>query len=132
MSRSRLSLAILTFAIVGAAPVLAQQSAPAKTPTLIHSGTADRRVPTPQSDELFMGVKKVGVPVEYINYPNMPHGISDPRYQMVKMVSEFEWFEKWIKGKPGWFEWRIFLDTLPPDSKTGDGSQATGAGDSDH
>jgi dipeptidyl aminopeptidase/acylaminoacyl peptidase len=104
----------------------------AKTPTLIHSGTADRRVPTPQSDELFMGLKKVGVPVEYINYPNMPHGISDPRYQMVKMVSEFEWFEKWIKGKPGWFEWKIFLDTLPSDSRSGEGSQAAGAEAMDH
>ncbi|MGH9860624.1 MAG: S9 family peptidase [Candidatus Acidiferrales bacterium] len=84
----------------------------AKTPTLIHVGEADQRVPKPQSDELHMALKKLGVPVEYIVYPRMPHGITEPRYQMVKMVAEFNWFEKWIKGKPGWFEWKQLLATL--------------------
>src|SRR5712692_1640219 len=84
----------------------------ARTPTLIHVGEADHRVPKPQSDELFMALKKLGVPVEYIVYPGMPHGISEPRYQMVKMVAEFNWFEKWIQGKPGWFEWKSLLATL--------------------
>jgi dipeptidyl aminopeptidase/acylaminoacyl peptidase len=85
----------------------------AKTPTLIHVGEADQRVPKPQSDELYMALKKLGVPVEYIVYPGMPHGLSEPRYQMVKMVSEFNWFEKWIKGQKGWFDWKALLDTLP-------------------
>jgi hypothetical protein len=31
---------------------------------------------------------------------------------MVKMVSEFNWFEKWILGRPGWFEWKDLLQTL--------------------
>lgn len=84
----------------------------AKTPTLIHVGDADQRVPKPQSDELFMALKKLGVPVEYIVYPGMPHGISEPRYQMVKMVAEFNWFDKWIKGKPGWLDWKTLLATL--------------------
>lgn len=89
----------------------------AKTPTLIHVGEADQRVPKPQSDELFMALKKLGVPVEYIVYPGMPHGLTDLRYQMVKMVAEFHWFEKWIKGKPGWFEWKPLLDTLEEQSE---------------
>ena len=84
----------------------------AKTPTLIHVGDADQRVPKPQSDELFMALKKLGVPVEYIVYPGMPHGISEPRYQMVKMVSEFNWMEKWVMGKPGWLDWKPLLATL--------------------
>jgi len=84
----------------------------ARTPTLIHVGEADPRVPKPQSDELHMALKKLGVPVEYLVYPRMPHGITDPRYQLVKMVAEFNWFEKWIKGKPGWFEWKELLATL--------------------
>jgi len=92
----------------------------AKTPTLIHVGEADRRVPKPQSDELHMALKKLGVPVEYIVYPGMGHGITEPRYQMVKMVSEFHWFEKWIKGKDGWFDWKALLATLdePGEDKT--------------
>jgi dipeptidyl aminopeptidase/acylaminoacyl peptidase len=88
----------------------------AKTPTLIHVGEADQRVPKPQSDELYMALKKLGVPVEYIVYPGMPHGLTEPRYQMVKMVSEFSWFEKWIKGKKDWFDWKALLDTLPADA----------------
>lgn len=104
----------------------------AKTPTLIHVGSADQRVPKPQSDELFMGLKKMGVPVEYIVYPNMPHGISEPRYQMVKMVSEFSWFEKWIKGQPTWFEWKTLLATLPPDSTGAEATVSAGGDDEDH
>ena len=88
----------------------------AKTPTLIHVGEADQRVPKPQSDELYMALKKLGVPVEYIVYPGMPHGLTEPRYQLVKMVSEFSWFEKWIKGRKEWFDWKALLDTLPADA----------------
>jgi dipeptidyl aminopeptidase/acylaminoacyl peptidase len=84
----------------------------AKTPTLIHVCDGDPRVPKPQSDELHMALKKLGVPTEYIVYPQNTHGITDPRYQMVKMVAEFNWFEKWIKGQPGWFEWKTLLATL--------------------
>ena len=90
----------------------------AKTPTLIHVGEADQRVPKPQSDELYMALKKLGVPVEYIVYPGMPHGLTEPRYQLVKMVSEFNWFEKWIKGQKDWFDWKALLDTLPVDADT--------------
>jgi dipeptidyl aminopeptidase/acylaminoacyl peptidase len=89
----------------------------AKTPTLIHVGEADQRVPKPQSDELYMALKQLGVPVEYIVYPGMPHGLTEPRYQLVKMVSEFHWFEKWIKGRPDWFDWKALLDTLPTDAE---------------
>lgn len=28
------------------------------------------------------------------------------------MVAEFKWFEKWIKGKPAWFDWKELLGTL--------------------
>ncbi|MBI1752535.1 MAG: S9 family peptidase [Acidobacteria bacterium] len=88
----------------------------AKTPTLIHVGEADQRVPKPQSDELYMALKQLKVPVEYLVYPGMPHGLVEPRYQMVKMVSEFNWFEKWIKGQKTWFDWKTLLDTLPADA----------------
>lgn len=88
----------------------------AKTPTLIHVGEADPRVPKPQSDELFMALKKLGIPVEYIVYPRMPHGLIEPRFQMVKMVAEYHWFEKWIRGKEGWFDWKPLLASVE-DSK---------------
>jgi dipeptidyl aminopeptidase/acylaminoacyl peptidase len=84
----------------------------AKTPTLIHVVDGDPRVPRPQSEELHMALKKLGVPTEFLVYPGTTHGIPDARNQMVKMVSEFNWFEKWILGRPGWFEWKDLLQTL--------------------
>jgi len=89
----------------------------AKTPTLIHVVEGDPRVPRPQSEELHMALKKLGVPTEFMVYPGSTHGIPDMRNQMVKMVSEFGWFEKWIKGKDTWFDWKTLNDTLKDDSK---------------
>ncbi|HEX9761410.1 MAG TPA: S9 family peptidase, partial [Candidatus Acidoferrales bacterium] len=102
----------------------------AKTPTLIHVGEADPRVPKPQSDELHMALKKLGVPVEYIVYPNMPHGLTLPRYQMVKMVSEFYWMEKWIHGKE-WFDWKVMLATLEEPREERPRSEPTSGNDND-
>ena len=84
----------------------------AKTPTLIHVVDGDPRVPRPQSEELHMALKKLGVPTEFMVYPGNTHGIPDPRNQLVKAVAEFSWFEKWIRGKQGWFEWKDLLKTL--------------------
>ena len=84
----------------------------AKTPTLIHVVDGDPRVPRPQSEELHMALKKLGVPTEFMVYPGNTHGIPDPRNQLVKAVAEFNWFEKWIRGKQGWFEWKELLQTL--------------------
>ena len=95
----------------------------AKTPTLIHVVDGDPRVPRPQSEELHMALKKLGVPTELFVYPGTTHGIVDPRNQLVKAVAEFNWFEKWIRGKPGWFTWRELLKTL--DDSTGTAAKPT-------
>jgi dipeptidyl aminopeptidase/acylaminoacyl peptidase len=84
----------------------------AKTPTLIHVVDGDPRVPRPQSEELHMALKKLGVPTEFFVYPGNTHGITEMRNQLVKMVSEFHWMEKWIKGKEEWFTWEDLLKTL--------------------
>ena len=85
----------------------------AKTPTLIFCGTADPRVPSPQSRELYMSLKNLGVPVEYIEFPGQGHGLTNPRYELVKMEAELAWFDKWIHGKDGWLDWEKLLDTIP-------------------
>ena len=41
----------------------------AKTPTMIHVVEGDPRVPSPQSVELHMALKKLGVPTELFMYP---------------------------------------------------------------
>jgi len=82
----------------------------AKTPTLLHSGEKDERIPMAQNLELHMALKKRGVPTEFFVYPGQPHGLQEPRYQLVKMVGEATWFEHWIRGRP-WFTWEELLAT---------------------
>jgi dipeptidyl aminopeptidase/acylaminoacyl peptidase len=88
----------------------------AKTPTLIHCGEDDTNN-IHQCEELHTALKKLGVPTEFIVYPNMGHGIYDMRYQMVKMQAEFNWFEKWIRGKEGWIDWKEMIETLEKEEK---------------
>ncbi|MFP5354678.1 MAG: S9 family peptidase [Gemmatimonadota bacterium] len=83
----------------------------ARTPTMIHVVDGDPRVPRPQSDELHMGLRKMGVPTEYFVYPGNTHGIPDPRNQLLKSVSEKAWMDHWILGK-GKFQWQDVLKTL--------------------
>ena len=54
----------------------------AKTPTMIHVVEGDPRVPSPQSIELHMALKQLGVPTELFMYPGNTHGIPDPRNQL--------------------------------------------------
>jgi dipeptidyl aminopeptidase/acylaminoacyl peptidase len=85
----------------------------AKTPTLVMCGTDDPRVPNAQSRELYVSLQKLGVPVEYIEFPGMPHALTKPRYQFLKMQAELAWFEKWIHGKEGWLDWQAVVDSVP-------------------
>ncbi|MCC7156733.1 MAG: S9 family peptidase [Bryobacterales bacterium] len=101
----------------------------AKTPTLIHVVDGDPRVPRPQSEELYMALKKLGVPTEFFVYPGSTHGIPDARNQLVKMVAEFNWFEKYLRGKQGWFEWKELLDTLPAEKPAKEPAEAKTSGD---
>jgi len=84
----------------------------AKTPTLLHVVDGDPRVPRPQSEEMHMALKKLGVPTELFVYPGSTHGIPDMRNRLVKAVSEFRWFDKWINGKETWLDWKELLETL--------------------
>jgi dipeptidyl aminopeptidase/acylaminoacyl peptidase len=84
----------------------------AKTPTMIHVVEGDPRVPSPQSVELHMALKKIGVPTELYMYPGSTHGIPDPRNQLVKSVSEKAWMDYYVLGTGRPFAWRDVLQTL--------------------
>ncbi|HEY0874800.1 MAG TPA: prolyl oligopeptidase family serine peptidase, partial [Vicinamibacterales bacterium] len=91
----------------------------AKTPTMIHVVEGDPRVPSPQSVELHMALKQLGVPTELFMYPGSSHGIPDPRNQLVKAVSEMAWMDYYVRGKGEKFSWRDVLKTLEDEkSKT--------------
>ncbi|HJR58882.1 MAG TPA: S9 family peptidase [Vicinamibacterales bacterium] len=84
----------------------------AKTPTMIHVVEGDPRVPSPQSVELHMALKQLGVATELFMYPGSTHGIPDPRNQLVKAVSELAWMDYYVRGKGKKFSWRDVLKTL--------------------
>ncbi|HEX5216235.1 MAG TPA: S9 family peptidase [Vicinamibacterales bacterium] len=84
----------------------------ARTPTMIHVVEGDPRVPSPQSVELHMALKQIGVPTELFMYPGNSHGIPDARNQLVKSVSEMAWMDYYVRGKGEKFSWRMVMDTL--------------------
>ena len=84
----------------------------AQTPTMIHVVEGDPRVPSPQSVELHMALKKLDVPTELFMYPGRSHGIPDPRNRLVKAVSEMAWMDHYVRGIGDKFEWQQVLETL--------------------
>ncbi len=70
----------------------------ARTPTLILHGGSDTRVPPSQAQELYMGLRKNGVPVEMVLFPREPHGLQEPRHRLDKMRREYAWFSKYVLG----------------------------------
>ncbi|NJD19808.1 MAG: S9 family peptidase, partial [Gemmatimonadetes bacterium] len=96
----------------------------AKTPTMIHVVEGDPRVPSPQSVELHMALKKLGVPTELFMYPGRSHGIPDPRNRLVKSVAEMAWMDYYVLGKGEKFQWRQVLETLKADKPAAPGHGA--------
>ncbi len=84
----------------------------AKTPTMIHVVEGDPRVPSPQSVELHMALKRLGVPTELFMYPGQSHGIPDARNQLVKSVAEMAWMDYYVRGVGKKFAWRSVIDTV--------------------
>ncbi|MDA1258605.1 MAG: S9 family peptidase [Chloroflexi bacterium] len=71
-----------------------------KTPTLIWHGDADIRVPIMQGRHLYTALLKNEVPVEFIIYPNEPHGLQRElnRYDLLRR--KIHWLHSWvIEGK---------------------------------
>jgi dipeptidyl aminopeptidase/acylaminoacyl peptidase len=89
----------------------------ATTPTMIHVVEGDPRVPSPQSVELHMALKKIGVDTELFMYPGRSHGIPDPRNRLVKSVSEMAWMDYYVRGIGEKFQWRQVLETLAEEAE---------------
>ena len=89
----------------------------ASTPTMIHVVEGDPRVPSPQSVELHMALKKLDVPTELFMYPGRSHGIPDPRNRLVKSVSEMAWMDYYVRGIGDKFEWEQVLETLEAEAE---------------
>ena len=71
-----------------------------KTPTLFIHGEADERVPYSEAEQMYVALKKNGVPAKMIQYQGMPHSISGSWNQVHRMLNEFRWLETWLKPRP--------------------------------
>jgi dipeptidyl aminopeptidase/acylaminoacyl peptidase len=71
----------------------------AQTPTLIQQGDQDKRVPPPDSYELYQALKDRGVPTKLIFYKGFGHPINKPKQQRAVMEHNYDWFSKYIWGE---------------------------------
>jgi len=68
-----------------------------KTPTLFIHGEIDERVPYSEAEQMFVALKKNGVPAKMIQYKDMPHSISGSWNQVHRMLNERQWLDQWLK-----------------------------------
>jgi dipeptidyl aminopeptidase/acylaminoacyl peptidase len=71
----------------------------AKTPTLIQLGSADKRVPVPDSYELYRGLQDQHVASRLILYTGFGHPITKPRSNRAVMQANLDWFNHYIWGE---------------------------------
>ena len=67
-------------------------------PLIVFQGLNDVRVLPVESEEIAAGVKKNGVPVEYITYPNEGHGFAKKENQITTANKTLEFLDKYLKG----------------------------------
>lgn|GEM_PF-286629 len=72
----------------------------AKTPTLIHVGQRDARVPPAHSQGLYRALRRyLKVPSELIIYPGEPHGLRKKAHRKAKMLWDHKWLGYYALGK---------------------------------
>lgn len=68
-----------------------------KAPTLILHGANDKKIPSNQSDEFYVALKALGIPVEYMKYPSEGHVILKEVHQIDKMKRIVNWLDQHLK-----------------------------------
>jgi dipeptidyl aminopeptidase/acylaminoacyl peptidase len=68
-----------------------------RTPTLFVHGEVDQRVPYSEAEQMYVALKKNGVPAKMIVYAGMPHGISGSWNQIHRMMNELKWLNTYLK-----------------------------------
>src|SRR6266566_4335799 len=70
-----------------------------RTPMLIVHSEDDRRTPITDGEQLFMSLRKRGIPAEFVRYPRSFHGLSrtGPPWLLVDRLERIRtWFAHWI------------------------------------
>jgi dipeptidyl aminopeptidase/acylaminoacyl peptidase len=70
----------------------------AKAPTLFIHGEIDQRVPYEEAEQMYVALKKNGVPAKVIRYDGKAHGINDSWNQVHRMLHERKWLDTYLKA----------------------------------
>jgi len=69
-----------------------------RTPTLIHVGENDERVPAAHARALYRAMRHyLNVPVELVVYPDEGHGLMKYEHRKAKMEWDAAWFDKYLR-----------------------------------
>ncbi len=72
-----------------------------RAPTLVLHGANDTNVPVVEAEQVVESLKKRGVPVEYILFPDEGHGFQKLPNRIRANVALVKWFAKWLgSGRP--------------------------------
>jgi dipeptidyl aminopeptidase/acylaminoacyl peptidase len=71
-----------------------------RRPLLVLQGANDPRVLKSESDDIVAAVKKNGVPVEYIVFPDEGHGFTKKKNQIEGYGAILKFLDKYLKGAP--------------------------------
>ncbi len=69
-----------------------------RTPTLVLHGANDTNVPVVEADQVVENLKRRGVPVEYVLFPDEGHGFRKTPNRIRSTVAIVRWFEKYLKS----------------------------------
>jgi dipeptidyl aminopeptidase/acylaminoacyl peptidase len=68
------------------------------TPTLVMTGELDLRTPMPQSEEYYVALKMLGVPVRLLRFQKEYHGTSSkPSNYMRTLLYMMDWYGRWTR-----------------------------------
>jgi len=68
-----------------------------ETPTLFLCGEEDYNVPVIHSEQMYMALRRLGVPTRLIVYPGQSHEIARPSFQRDVLERYLSWYEQWLK-----------------------------------
>ena len=68
----------------------------ARAATLFIHGEVDQRVPYSEAEQMFVALKKNGVPAKTIQYKGQPHGITGSWNNVHRMLNELRWLNTWL------------------------------------
>jgi len=66
------------------------------TPTLIVCGEDDWNMPVQNSEQLFIALRRQGIPTQFIVYPDEGHSLSVPSYERDLYQRYFDWISRYI------------------------------------